>query len=173
MRLRFPHVVLAMPAVRAPSVVVSMTAHRAVFHGTSIAYTELIRENGLVPPPGHGKGVRVRLELEAALADAQAWAAYVTYRSDFAVAPRGIVVAATVPEEWLRDRDGTLRVEGGIGPDRLTIRGPHEFPELLTPIPGTPNMATPAPAFWRAIERWEELTSNAGKVAIPMRRAAA
>lgn len=144
--------------------------NRLVLHGTSIGFTETIRENGLVPPPGHGRGVRVRLDRDEALRDARAWAAYITARTEYRIEPKGILVASVVPEEWLRDDHGTLRLVHGIEPGQIEIRGPHEFPELVERVEGMPHVAVATPAFFEAIEEWEQLTANVGRVAIPATR---
>lgn len=134
-----------------------------VLHGTSIAYTETIRENGLMPPPGHGVGVRIRFELEDAMDDARAWAAYLLFREEGRIRPRGIIVATTVPEDWLSaDASGTLRVRG-LAPDKIEIRGPHDFTaEFLHPFKG------PRPKFFECLEAWERLTDR--RIAAPFKR---
>lgn len=147
--------------------------NRLVLHGTSIAFTETIREHGLVPPAGHGRGVRVRLEQAEARSDALAWAAYITARTEYRIEPKGIVVASVVPEEWLRDDHGTLRLTHGIEAGQLQIRGPLDFaPELTKPVKGMEHVGLrePTDAFFAAIEEWERLTANVGRVAIPVTR---
>lgn len=145
-----------------------MPMARLAFHGTSIAFTETIREHGLVPPPGHGGvGVRVRFDLDEAMDDARSYAAWILAKEEGRIEPKGIIVAFTVPEDWLReDAGGVIRAVHGIPAQSLQIRGPHDFTSEFFS-----GLGEPREALWDALERWEILTGNALDVPRPKQRA--
>lgn len=136
-----------------------------VYHGTHRSFLDDVKETGLVPPPGQGKGVRVRLTRTEALADAKAWSARMLFR--FGSTPEGMIVVAKLPSAWITRPPGdeTLRV-AAILPTMLKIRGPYNFTEEFLD-----HEEGPLPPFFEALEAWEILTSRRLNVPLPRRHA--
>ena len=128
-------------------------ATRPVFHGTHRSFLEVVKTNGLMPPPGHGVGVRVRLGYDQAMDDAKAWAAFMVWKER--LTPVGMIAVCFVPEDGITDVRGTLRVKDGIPPSELHVRGPFDFTDLFFH-----DVGRPTEDFWRFREAWDVLTAQ-------------
>jgi hypothetical protein len=99
-----------------------------VYHGTSSTFRGVIEDVGLVPPPGHSKGVRVALLKPTALNHAKAWAAYLM--ATRAVPPKGLIATARVEQNAITVDGDRVLVNPGIGKDQFAPVEVVEFPEL-------------------------------------------
>jgi hypothetical protein len=122
-----------------------------VYHGTSAVHREDIREFGLRPPPGHGRGVRVVVQKHVARSHAMAWCAH--YMVERELYPKGLIATATIDHRrvvW--DRDAGLRVQLGLDPHEIQVEV-FELPELRD---------------WRQCEKalntWEQLVGRSHPV---------
>lgn len=136
-----------------------------VYHGTSHVFRGDIEREGLVPPPGHGKGVRVNRRLADARRYARAYAA--RFMLEKREPPRGLIVRAVIPEFRLRlDESGILRVVHGIAASEFTDeRGMLRFMAPMFADLFDPDTAADA------LEDFEELTGQRIAAPFPRRRA--
>lgn len=138
------------------------------YHGTATPFIETIREHGLVPPAGHGRGVRLSRDGQTAKRHARAWAAYVLYQQ--MQVPEGMIAVCKIDDlSRLRvDSNDVIRAKFVLPVEITAFRGPLSFPEF-----GDPELDPdgPRPEFFEALEEWEDLTAQRVNVPFPRRRA--
>lgn len=138
------------------------------YHGTAKPFAETVRENGLVPPSGHGRGVRLTRNGKDAKDHARAWSAYVLF-SQRLICEGMIVVCQVNDLSRVRvDSNDLIRAEYVLPGEITALRGPLKFPEFGDPTAGGDGPEQP---FFDALELWEDLTAQRVNVAFPRKRA--
>lgn len=137
------------------------------YHGTAKPFAKTVRENGLVPPPGHGRGVWLTRSAVAARKHARAWAAYVLYEQR-AMCEGMIVVCKILDLSRVRvDSRDVIRAEYVLPTEIERLHGPIKFSEFGDP---TIDADGPRQPFFDALELWEDLTARRVNVPFPRRR---
>lgn len=148
------------------------------YHGTAARYADQIKADGLVPPTGHGRGVRLTRSAVEARQHAKAWTAYMLFRDGLASRTQfvdlgdekrisgcvAVCEIADLPRVRV-DGSGTIRAAYVLGVEVKRIVGPIRFPEF-----GTMDDEVPRPAFFESLEAWEDLTAERVNVPFPRRR---